>query len=153
MAMIDEVEKHQTKGTHPMKYRNLGNSGTVVSPPALGTMYFGDETAENDAFAILDAFIEAGGNLVDTSNVYVGGVAAPIFGARNLRQLDENLAAAELTLDENATKALEVVSAPRSNGYPYGSFGAGQRNRDLHNGIPAPGLPVAGGSDHPLGRI
>ena len=29
---------------------------------------------------------------------------------------------------------------------------AGQRNRDLRDGNPAPGLPVAGGSDHPLGR-
>ena len=53
--------RHQTKGTHIMKYRKLGNTGTVVSTLALGTMYFGDETAENDAFAILDAFLDAEG--------------------------------------------------------------------------------------------
>jgi aryl-alcohol dehydrogenase-like predicted oxidoreductase len=63
-----------------MKYRKLGDTGTVVSSLGLGTMYFGDETPEHDAFAILDAFVEGGGRLVDTSNVYVGGVAEQIVG-------------------------------------------------------------------------
>jgi aryl-alcohol dehydrogenase-like predicted oxidoreductase len=80
------------------------------------------------------------------------GVAAPIFGARNIEQLKENMGAAELTLDAAATAALEKVSAPTPGGYPYGAFGQGQRNRDLQDGVPAPGLPVEKGSDHPLGR-
>lgn len=63
-----------------MKYRRLGNTGTVVSSLALGTMYFGDETPEQDAFTILDAFIEAGGRLVDTSDVYGGGSAEQVIG-------------------------------------------------------------------------
>ncbi|MDN8007027.1 aldo/keto reductase [Burkholderia multivorans] len=63
-----------------MKYRTLGPSGMVVSTLGLGTMYFGDETAEPDAFAILDAFIEGGGNLIDTADVYVGGVAEQVVG-------------------------------------------------------------------------
>ena len=80
------------------------------------------------------------------------GVAAPIFGARTLKHLRDNLGAAELGLDEAATAALDEVSMPVPGGYPYGAFGQGQRNRSLNDGNPAPGLPVAGGSDHPTGR-
>jgi aryl-alcohol dehydrogenase-like predicted oxidoreductase len=63
-----------------MKYTKLGSSGTVVSKIALGTMDFGSETPEEAAFGILDAFLEAGGNFVDTANVYVGSVAEQILG-------------------------------------------------------------------------
>jgi aryl-alcohol dehydrogenase-like predicted oxidoreductase len=44
-------------------------------------MYFGSQTSEEDAFAILDTFVEAGGNLIDTADVYVGGVSEQIMGA------------------------------------------------------------------------
>jgi len=63
-----------------MLNRKLGNTGISVSKIALGTMYFGSETPEADAFAILDAYVEAGGNLVDTADVYVGGVSEQIVG-------------------------------------------------------------------------
>ncbi len=63
-----------------MEYRQLGDSGTVVSRLALGSMYFGGETTQQDAFAILDAYVEAGGNLVDTANVYMGGLSEAIVG-------------------------------------------------------------------------
>ncbi len=64
-----------------MEYRKLGNSGTLVSALALGTMNFGTrETPEEEAFAQLDAFIEAGGNLLDTADVYNGGVAEETVG-------------------------------------------------------------------------
>ena len=53
-----------------MKYRKLANTGTSVSNLALGAMDFGSKTDDTEAFAILDRFIEAGGNLVDTANVY-----------------------------------------------------------------------------------
>ncbi|MFD2135818.1 aldo/keto reductase [Novosphingobium resinovorum] len=66
------------------------------------------------------------------------GVTAPIFGARNMAQLKDSIAAAELTLDDAASAALEAVSRPTPGGYPYGAFGQGQRNRDLHDGVPAP---------------
>lgn len=81
------------------------------------------------------------------------GVTAPIIGARRVRQLADNLAGADLVLDPDSIAELEAVSRPVPGGYPYGAFGQGQRNRDLHDGRPAPGLPVAGGSDHPLGRV
>lgn len=63
-----------------MKYRKLGNTGLAVSSLGLGTMYFGDMTPEEEAFAILDTFVEAGGNLIDTSDVYVGGQSEQIIG-------------------------------------------------------------------------
>jgi aryl-alcohol dehydrogenase-like predicted oxidoreductase len=63
-----------------MKYRNLPGTGTSVSNFALGAMGFGTETEEADAFAILDRFIDANGNLVDTSNVYGGGLSEKIIG-------------------------------------------------------------------------
>lgn len=47
-------------------------------------------------------------------------VTAPIFGARSLAQLKENLGAADLHLDAEATAALEKISRPTSGGYPYG---------------------------------
>ncbi|RSK46381.1 aldo/keto reductase [Hymenobacter perfusus] len=79
------------------------------------------------------------------------GVAAPIFGARTLAQLRENLGAPALVLPAEATQALEAVSAPQAAGYPYGRFGEWQRERWLHNGPPAPVPVMAGGSAHPLG--
>jgi aryl-alcohol dehydrogenase-like predicted oxidoreductase len=64
-----------------MEYRKLGSSGTLVSSLALGTMNFGTpETPQQEAFAQLDAFIEAGGNLLDTADVYNGGVAEETVG-------------------------------------------------------------------------
>jgi predicted aldo/keto reductase-like oxidoreductase len=48
-----------------MLHRKLGKTGIAVSKIALGTMYFASETSEEDAFAILDTFVEAGGNLID----------------------------------------------------------------------------------------
>ena len=63
-----------------MKYRNLPGTGTSVSNLALGTMGFGTETDETEAFAILDRFVEANGNLVDTANVYGGGLSEEVLG-------------------------------------------------------------------------
>ena len=63
-----------------MRYRTLGGSGCVVSTLALGTMTFGDETDEKDAHAQLDRFVAAGGNLVDTADVYSRGVSEEIVG-------------------------------------------------------------------------
>jgi len=52
------------RGTQVMKYRKLDNTGMDISSLGLGMMYFGDKTPEQEAFRILDAFIEAGGNLI-----------------------------------------------------------------------------------------
>lgn len=80
------------------------------------------------------------------------GVTAPIFGARTLKQLHDSIAAADLTLDDTATTALDKVSAPAPGDYPYGAFGTSQRDRRLQGGDQALGDLVGQGSDHPLGR-
>jgi aryl-alcohol dehydrogenase-like predicted oxidoreductase len=61
-------------------YRTLGRSGCAVSNLALGTMTFGVETAEPAAHEQLDVFIEAGGTLVDTADVYGRGESERIIG-------------------------------------------------------------------------
>jgi aryl-alcohol dehydrogenase-like predicted oxidoreductase len=63
-----------------MQYRLLGRSGTAVSNLALGTMTFGTETDADGAHAQLGRFLDAGGNLVDTANVYSGGSSEEIIG-------------------------------------------------------------------------
>ena len=63
-----------------MEYRTLGRSGCAVSTLALGTMTFGTETDEDGAHAQLDRFLEAGGNLVDTADVYTRGASEEIIG-------------------------------------------------------------------------
>src|SRR5260370_24657372 len=63
-----------------MDYRTLGHSGCAVSSLCLGTMTFGAETDEPGAHQQLDRFIEAGGNFVDTADVYAHGRAEQIIG-------------------------------------------------------------------------
>jgi aryl-alcohol dehydrogenase-like predicted oxidoreductase len=63
-----------------MEYRTLGSTGCVVSSLALGTMTFGAESEESVAHAQLDRFVEAGGTLVDTADVYAGTQSESIIG-------------------------------------------------------------------------
>lgn len=63
-----------------MRYRLLGHSGCAVSELCLGTMTFGAETDEAGAHDQLDVFLEAGGTLVDTADVYSAGVSEQIIG-------------------------------------------------------------------------
>lgn len=58
-----------------MEYSYLGKSGLKVSRLCLGTMNFGVDTDEKDAYRIMDAAIDAGVNFFDTANVY-GGAAS-----------------------------------------------------------------------------
>jgi aryl-alcohol dehydrogenase-like predicted oxidoreductase len=53
-----------------MRKRLLGRTGVLVSEFALGTMTFGQEADEPAADAILDQYVQSGGNLIDTADVY-----------------------------------------------------------------------------------
>lgn len=70
-----------------MQYRTLGRSGAVVSSYALGTMTFGSESSEEVSRQQLDTFLDHGGTLVDTADVYSAGESEAIIG-RWLRDLD-----------------------------------------------------------------
>ena len=53
-----------------MQYRKLGNSGAIVSSQTLGTMTFGAEADEATSFQLMDDYVAAGGNFLDTADVY-----------------------------------------------------------------------------------
>ena len=74
-------------------YRTLGHSGLIISPLALGTMTFGNSSwgsADDVSKDIFNTYVEAGGNFVDTADVYSGGRSEELVGAfiaeRNLRE-------------------------------------------------------------------
>jgi aryl-alcohol dehydrogenase-like predicted oxidoreductase len=67
-----------------VKYRLLGNSGLRVSEAALGTMTFGEDwgwgATKDEARKVYDAFRNAGGNFIDTANVYTNGSSESFLG-------------------------------------------------------------------------
>lgn len=63
-----------------MEYRFVGRSGLTVSELCLGSMTFGGDSDERASHRLLDRFVEAGGNFVDTADVYGGGVSEEILG-------------------------------------------------------------------------
>lgn len=70
-----------------MEYRRLGRTGLEVSELALGTMQFGWTADEETAHQVMDAYVAAGGNLIDTADIYSrwaegnpGGVSEEMIG-------------------------------------------------------------------------
>jgi aryl-alcohol dehydrogenase-like predicted oxidoreductase len=63
-----------------MNYRYLGRTGLKVSELCLGAMTFGREASEELSYQMLDRFVEAGGNFIDTADVYSRGISEEILG-------------------------------------------------------------------------
>ena len=67
-----------------MNYQLLGRSGLRVSDLCLGTMTFGDDwgwgAAKDESRKIYDAYREAGGNFIDTANIYTNGSSEKLVG-------------------------------------------------------------------------
>jgi aryl-alcohol dehydrogenase-like predicted oxidoreductase len=63
-----------------VEQRALGRSGLVVSRLALGTMTWGRDTDEDEAAMQLTAFVDAGGTLVDTADIYCDGESERLLG-------------------------------------------------------------------------
>lgn len=65
-----------------MKYHLLGKSGLRVSELCLGAMTFGEEwgwgASKDESRKIFDAYVNAGGNFIDTANTYTEGTANKI---------------------------------------------------------------------------
>jgi aryl-alcohol dehydrogenase-like predicted oxidoreductase len=74
--------RHQTNSLDT--YRLLGRSGLRVSPVALGTMTFGTDWGwgadREEAHRIFDAYVDRGGNFIDSSNNYTNGTAEQLVG-------------------------------------------------------------------------
>ncbi len=75
---------HSESKAMPMQdYRTLGRSGLVVSPFCLGTMTFGTArwgSAEQESRAVFDAYLDQGGNFIDTADVYSSGRSEEMIG-------------------------------------------------------------------------
>jgi len=89
-----------------MEQRHLGRTGLRVSRLGLGTMTWGRDTDEHDAAEQLKAFVDAGGNLLDTADVYADGGAEYLIS----RLTDSLIPRSELVI---ATKAGSVPTAGR----------------------------------------
>jgi aryl-alcohol dehydrogenase-like predicted oxidoreductase len=70
-----------------MEFRYLGHTGLQISELGLGTMQFKWTTDEATSYQVLDAFFEAGGNFIDTADIYskwwganTGGEAETVIG-------------------------------------------------------------------------
>lgn len=67
-----------------MKFKQLGRSGLIVSDLCLGAMIFGEQnergTPPDEATRMIHRFLDAGGNHIDTADVYVGGRSEEIVG-------------------------------------------------------------------------
>lgn len=63
-----------------VEYRRLGETGLMVSELCLGCMTFGREADEEASGRLVSRFLEAGGNFIDTADVYADGVSEEITG-------------------------------------------------------------------------
>jgi len=66
-----------------MKYKLLGKSGLRVSELCLGTMTFGEEwgwgSEKKESKKVFDAYVERGGNFIDTANKYTEGTSEKLL--------------------------------------------------------------------------
>ncbi|SDW53047.1 Predicted oxidoreductase [Arthrobacter sp. yr096] len=81
-----------------MQQRYVGNSGFRVSSLSLGTMSWAQETDEQDAAEVLNAFVAAGGTVVDTAASYAQGQAEAMLGS----MLGDVVARSELVISTKA---------------------------------------------------
>jgi aryl-alcohol dehydrogenase-like predicted oxidoreductase len=98
-----------------MDYRTLGRTGVKVSPLCLGTDNFGNPTAPPEAISIIDRALEAGINLIDTSNSYANGESERIIGS---------------ALERNGLRQ-QVIIATKAH-YPTGNGPNDRGNSRLH---------------------
>jgi aryl-alcohol dehydrogenase-like predicted oxidoreductase len=85
-----------------MRYKLLGKSGLRVSELALGTMTFGEEwgwgASKEESKKIFDAYVEVGGNFIDTANRYTEGTAEKFVGEFIAADRDHFVLATKYTL-------------------------------------------------------
>lgn len=117
-------------------YRTLGRSGLVVSPLALGTMTFGSGewgADEAEARRVFQAYREAGGNFVDTADIYAGGESERLVGQfiREAGSRDEVVLSTKFAFNGSASP---LTTAQAGRGNPNAG-GAGAKN--IHRALDA----------------
>ena len=78
--MLEWALREEKNGEARVEYGRLGRTGLMVSELCLGCMTFGRETDEDGSREIVSRFLEAGGNFIDTADVYSKGVSEEITG-------------------------------------------------------------------------
>ena len=117
-------------------FRTLGRSGLVVSPLALGTMTFGPgEWGADEATsrAIFNAYRDAGGNFVDTADIYSGGESEALVG-RFIKEAggrDDIVLATKFAFNGSASP----LTAAQAGGGNPNAGGAGAKN--IHRALDA----------------
>lgn len=117
-------------------FRTLGQSGLVVSPIALGTMTFGPgEWGADDSTsrAIFDAYRAAGGNFIDTADIYSGGASETLVGQfiKEAGARDEVVLATKFAFNGSASP---LIATQAGGGNPNAG-GAGAKN--IHRALDA----------------
>lgn len=110
-------------------FRTLGRSGLVISPLALGTMTFGPGTwgaDEPTSRAIFGAYRNAGGNFVDTADIYAGGESERLVGRfiKDAGARDDIVLATKFGFNGSASP---LAASPAGGGNPNAG-GAGAKN-------------------------
>ena len=118
------------------EFRTLGRSGLVVSPIALGTMTFGPgEWGADDSTsrAIFDAYRAAGGNFIDTADIYAGGASEALVGQfiKETGSRNEVVLATKFAFNGSASP---LVTTQAGRGNPNAG-GAGAKN--IHRALDA----------------
>ena len=84
-----------------MQYKLLGKSGLRVSELCLGTMTFGEDwgwgSSQEESQKIYQAFREAGGNFIDTANIYTNGTSEQFVGKFMASERDKIVLATKYT--------------------------------------------------------
>jgi aryl-alcohol dehydrogenase-like predicted oxidoreductase len=80
-----------------MRYRRLGRTGLQVTELCLGAMTFGGTADLDESRRIVDAYLDAGGNFVDTANNYAGGKSEEYLGEILEGRRDEIVLATKYT--------------------------------------------------------
>ncbi|HRI53305.1 MAG TPA: aldo/keto reductase [Pseudomonadota bacterium] len=103
-------------------YVTLGRSGLRVSPFCLGAMTFGEDfgwgSSVKESEAIMDRFIERGGNFIDTANLYTKGHSEKIIGDH-------------LTRDKQKRDRLVIATKFSGNHYPGDPNGGGSSRKSV----------------------
>ncbi len=90
-----------------LRYKLLGRTGLRVSELCLGAMSLGDRWGfgadEAESHRILDAFADAGGNFIDTANMYHGGQSEEFLGRWLEGKRDKQVVATKYTLSMDPT--------------------------------------------------
>lgn len=101
-----------------MRMRPLGSGGPLVSELALGTMVFGEEgdrgTSTEESIRMIGRYLDAGGNHIDTANVYAGGRSEEIVGKAIKGHRGEVVLATKCGFAPEMTRTTRVCPRSRS---------------------------------------